>query len=330
MTVALNNSQGNTRVTGTSINVSYASGSGTNRLLLVQTKAWSGDNVTGLTYNGAALSLVNNFSGLRMYQKVAPATGTNTLNITTSVYDSVAYEASDWVNVNQITPVGSAVTGSGTSNTPATGSITCPSGGAIFGGEFSAYSGSGSVTAGSGTTLTHGARDASAGYTVAGGYRATTGTISFNIPSSVAWTAQGVPINPDTVATSDISGTATLDDVSASGTLSVGSSIVSGTATLDDITASGTVSSSPASGTITSPVLKNNTGTVLASVTGIVANVYNATTGALVVRKTGLSSNGSGIVTITDVLLTAGVTYAYELDLSATSQGRRLPTGVAA
>lgn len=83
-------------------------------------------------------------------------------------------------------------------------------------------------------------------------------------------------------------------------------------------------------GTITSLVLKNNTGTVLASVTGIVANVYNATTGALVVRKTGLSSNGSGIVTITDALIIPATTYAYELDLSATSQGRRLPTETAA
>jgi hypothetical protein len=65
-------------------------------------------------------------------------------------------------------------------------------------------------------------------------------------------------------------------------------------------------------------------------VSGIVANIYHPTTGALVVRKTGLTSNGSGIVTITDVLLAGGTTYAYELDLSASSQGRRLPTGVAA
>jgi hypothetical protein len=127
---------------------------------------------------------------------------------------------------------------------------------------------------------------------------------------------------------STLSGSATLGDITASGTLSVSTSALSGSATLDDITAAGTLAQ--ASGTITSPVLKNNTGTILASVTGIVANVYNPTTGALVVRKTGLSSSAGGIVTITDVLITAGVTYAYELDLSATSQGRRLPTGVAA
>ena len=130
-------------------------------------------------------------------------------------------------------------------------------------------------------------------------------------------------------AASDISGGATLGDIAASGSLATaGASDVSGSATLGDITAAGTLAQ--ASGTITSPVLKNNTGTILASVTGIVANVYHPTTGALVVRKTGLSSSGAGIVTITDVLIVAGTTYAYELDLSATSQGRRLPTGVAA
>ena len=103
---------------------------------------------------------------------------------------------------------------------------------------------------------------------------------------------------------------------------------LSGSATLDDFTASGSMAPTP--GVITSPVLKNNTGTILAGVTGIVANVYHPTTGVLVVRKTGLSSNGSGIVTITDALIVAGTTYAYELDLSSSSQGRRLPTGVAA
>lgn len=50
----------------------------------------------------------------------------------------------------------------------------------------------------------------------------------------------------------------------------------------------------------------------------------------LVVRKTGLSSDGSGIVTITDALLVPGTSYVYEIDLSAASLGRRLPVGVAA
>lgn len=126
-----------------------------------------------------------------------------------------------------------------------------------------------------------------------------------------------------------ISGGATLGDITASGTLATaGLSVLSGAATLGDITATGSIAPQP--GVITTPVLKNNTGSILASVTGVVANVYNLSTGALVVRKTGLSSNGSGIVTISDAALIPGTSYAYEIDLSSASLGRRLPSGVAA
>ena len=133
---------------------------------------------------------------------------------------------------------------------------------------------------------------------------------------------------PEVVSSGSVSGEAILAGIAADGTISSIASSMSGDAVLAGITADGGMGLAP--GVIITPVLKNNTGTVLASVSGIVANVYNASTGALVVRKTGLSSNGSGIVTISDALLVAGTSYAYELDLSATSQGRRLPTGVAA
>ena len=76
-------------------------------------------------------------------------------------------------------------------------------------------------------------------------------------------------------------------------------------------------------GTITTPALKNNTGTVLAGETGITVNIYHATTGALIVQKTGLTSNASGVIVITDALLVAGTSYAYEPVLSGSR--RRLP-----
>lgn len=74
------------------------------------------------------------------------------------------------------------------------------------------------------------------------------------------------------------------------------------------------------------PVLKNNTGTVLSSETGVTCNVYNTSTGALVLHKTGLTSDASGIVSVTDAALAAGTTYAYEIVLSG---ARRLPTAAA-
>ena len=96
-----------------------------------------------------------------------------------------------------------------------------------------------------------------------------------------------------------------------------------GNANLDNMTASGIVGGS--SGKLTTPVLKNNAGTILANVTGVVVNVYHPLTGVLIVRKIGLTSNASGVVVIQDSLITPTLSYAVEIDLSATVQGRRLP-----
>ena len=123
-----------------------------------------------------------------------------------------------------------------------------------------------------------------------------------------------------------LSGTAVFDGIAADGGMVSVSSSLAGEAIFAGILADGGMGLAP--GVITTPALKNNTGTILASVVNIVANIYNPSTGALVVRKTGLSSNGSGIVTISDVLLVPGTSYVYELDLSASTQGRRLPVGV--
>jgi len=68
--------------------------------------------------------------------------------------------------------------------------------------------------------------------------------------------------------------------------------------------------------------LKNNTGTVLANETGVIVNVYDQTSGVLVLHKTGQTSNASGIVTVADAVLTPGTTYAYEVVLTS---ARRLP-----
>lgn len=82
------------------------------------------------------------------------------------------------------------------------------------------------------------------------------------------------------------------------------------------LTASVTLDSLPM-GTITTPQMANNTPSVLASETGIIFNVYNPTTGALVVQKTGQTSDTSGVVTVADVSITAGSTYRYVLILSS-------------
>ena len=133
-------------------------------------------------------------------------------------------------------------------------------------------------------------------------------------------TASGTPDSLDLIAptaTGNGTGSGTTNG-SASGTPS--------SASLSAPSATGT-GTTAGNGTITTPSLKNNTGTVLASISGWTVNVYNASTGALVVQKTGLATNASGILTITDAAIVSGTSYTYE-PVHAT-YGRRLPTGTA-
>ena len=124
----------------------------------------------------------------------------------------------------------------------------------------------------------------------------------------------------------------TLTAPTGSATGTGGATNGTGTGTLQSIiltapagTATGTLAGA---GTITTPVMKNNTGTVLANETGVIVNVYNASTGVLSVQKTGQTSNASGVVTISDALIVPATTYAYEVVL--TGSRRILPTASAA
>lgn len=124
-----------------------------------------------------------------------------------------------------------------------------------------------------------------------------------------------------TVDSATIAGASDLDPLitihATSGALATASATVAGSATLTAVVL----------GTITTPPIKNNTGTVRASLSGWTVNVYDATTGALVVQKTGLSTDASGVLTITDELIVPTTTYSYE-PVHAT-YGRRLPTASA-
>lgn len=72
--------------------------------------------------------------------------------------------------------------------------------------------------------------------------------------------------------------------------------------------------------TITTPPLKNNTGTVLASEAGATVHVYTLA-GALVVTKTGQTTNGSGVMAINDALLNGGTTYRVVFVLASGAEG---------
>jgi len=64
-----------------------------------------------------------------------------------------------------------------------------------------------------------------------------------------------------------------------------------------------------ATGSITTEPICNNTGTLLVSQSGATVYVYSVANGALVVTKTGQTTNGAGVMTITDAAISAGTTY---------------------
>lgn len=112
--------------------------------------------------------------------------------------------------------------------------------------------------------------------------------------------------------------TATMADAVFSGTASAGA-MTSLAITTDAAVFSGSASVA-GTASITLPVLKNNTGTVLASETGATAYIY-AITGAHVVTKSAQTTNGSGVMVITDAALVAATQYRVVIVLASGAEG---------
>ena len=120
----------------------------------------------------------------------------------------------------------------------------------------------------------------------------------------------------------------TLANVTGSLASGSGSLVTTIATTLGNIVGSINSTGSTANGTFTSEVLKDYAGNVLANTTLNFVRFYNDTTGALVLNKTGVSTNGSGIVTFSDAALVAGTTYRVDWETAAGS--RRMPRKAAA
>ncbi len=91
--------------------------------------------------------------------------------------------------------------------------------------------------------------------------------------------------------------------------------------TTADTTLTGGATGDVLQGTITCPALKNNTGTILANESAITAFVYSVSTGALVVTKTGQTTNASGVLVFTDAAIAAGTTYRVVIVLGSGAEG---------
>ena len=122
---------------------------------------------------------------------------------------------------------------------------------------------------------------------------------------------------------------ATLANVSGSvASVVYGTATTTITATLGNVLGSVANTGNTSMGTFTSEVLKDYAGNVLASVSLNYVRFYSDTTGALVLNKTGVSTNASGIVTFSDGALVSGTTYRVDWETSAGS--RRMPRKAAA
>jgi len=207
-TFAVDNASSGTTAsdTASSITVSHATGSGSNRLMLVGISYNNDDyeTVTGVTYNGTALSqvgTVNNSDDARVciYSLVAPDSGTHNviINFSDALNDGAIAGVVTFTGVDQSTPLGTFVSSTGDNSTPATVNIPSDSGELVFGVVSSEYE---AFTPSSGQNqhwnMSISGEDTNgAGGTDAGG--SPTVTMSWSLdPAYNHWAIGGVSIKP--------------------------------------------------------------------------------------------------------------------------------------
>lgn len=165
---------------------------------------------------------------------------------------------------------------------------------------------------------------------------ATTSDAVFAITTADATASGGATVSAAAVftistAAAAFSGAASAGDAVAIFAATTADSTFSGGATVaaaavfalttDDSTLAANATGDVSGGWLVTPVLKNNTGTVLANESAATAYVYHLTTGALIVKKTGQTTNASGVMTIIDAALTISTEYRVVLVLNSGAEG---------
>lgn len=130
---------------------------------------------------------------------------------------------------------------------------------------------------------------------------------------------------------SDLGGSATLDDVTAAGGISSqADGSLGGGATLDDVAASGTVAGSGGVGSVTTTTFKVNNGIAVAAGTNIPwAKAIRCSDGVVVLEVTNQLLNGSSQLVLASGFLVPGVKYQIVAsDLTGTYFGMEPVTAV--
>lgn len=178
--------------------------SGSDRFLLLGISYYdSGDTISAVTYNGDALTEVpsstvsNGQYSAALYSLIAPDTGSNTVSVTFtgSVFDFGAGAVS-YTGADQVAPLGTAATDTGTSTTPSV-DVTSTTGEIVQ--DALAMIHSGTLTVGASQTQRWNSTGGFgfikyAGSTESG---ATTTTMSWSNSTSQDWAIVGVAVKPD-------------------------------------------------------------------------------------------------------------------------------------
>jgi len=151
------------------------------------------------------------------------------------------------------------------------------------------------------------------------------GAFEFSESAGASATITGSTALPAFSGSAQVAPVTSITVTTALPAFSGGASMASASATVTATTSlpsfSGSATGDTSSGVLTLPVLKNNTGTVLANETGATVHVYAVSTGNKVVTKTGQATNASGVMTVTDALIVGGTQYRVVVVLGSGAEG---------
>ena len=203
MAIAGNNATNGFAAASTSLTVSHNCSAGSNVALFSAVECQAGDNVTGVTYNGASMTQVGKLAtGVASYEnyiysKVAPTSGANNIVVSCSGSRTLICLSKDYTGVDQTTPA-EAYNSTSTTGSPGTVSVTTLTNNAWIFGTIRVNA---SVPTSNGTntvSVTNSASDvgfrlydSNAALTPAGSY-----SLNWNFSSSQLYGAQIISIKP--------------------------------------------------------------------------------------------------------------------------------------
>lgn len=296
------------------VTVSLDLGTGPDRAVLVLACAGTNTNsfgVTGVTVGGVAATLSSEVlrstdnrrikaawlvgasvpSGVQNVTAATSSDGTNKPEIVVAVYDNVSAAGS---------PVFASALSTSLSRT-----VTSATGNLVAGLAFWDAASTGTPTNGATERLEATPGDWRAYAFDNAGAATTTLSATLTSPTPI-WIVAGWDLT-GTVPAATLGGNTTLDDVAPAGSLASSASNMTGGVILDAVAPDGIFGQAP--GTITSSPFKNWSGTTLASTTIPKVAVVRVSDMVTVLNLTNQSTDGTGVLTITNVALVGGSKY---------------------